>query len=185
MSSMSNPAWPPADELLAWRPSAQPPADSMPGSSISDPGEDLPEWVAVPDDADADEGGETEVPVYELAHVEIDAGRPGGGALRSICAVPTNDGDLRIVISNDDELPFSSPIDRLPALPTLGELLRILDETEVEGEVLGVGHPTREYNDATEHRGELRGFVTISSSLYPMLEQLDRSRLDQWIAERP
>ncbi len=48
MSSMSNPTWPPSDELLPWRPPAQPPADSVLSSSISDEGEDLPNWVAVP-----------------------------------------------------------------------------------------------------------------------------------------
>jgi hypothetical protein len=88
------------------------------------------------------------------------------------------------VIINDDEIPFTSPIDHLSELPTLDELLRILDGTEIEGEVFGVGHPTRENSD-TAHREELRRFVTIRSELYPMLEALDRSRLEQWIAERP
>ena len=88
------------------------------------------------------------------------------------------------MITNDDDVPFDSPIERLAALPTLGELLRILDETEVEGEVHGVGHRTRENSD-TEHREELRRFVTIRSELYPQLEALDQARLEQWIAERP
>ncbi|MGI8660767.1 MAG: cysteine hydrolase family protein [Thermoleophilaceae bacterium] len=78
-----------------------------------------------------------QIPAHALAHIETDAGRPGGGGISSIYAVPTRDGDLRIVITNDDEIPFTSPIDRLAALPTLGELLRILDETEVDGEVFG------------------------------------------------
>jgi len=184
MSSMSDPTWPPSDELLAWRPPAEPPADSVLSSSITGEGEDLPDWVAVPDSAKPDEYGEMQIPAYALAHIETDAGRPGGGGISSIYAVPTRDGDLRIVITNDDEVPFTSPIDRLAALPTLGELLRILDETEVDGEVFGVGHPTRENSD-TEHREELRGFVTIRSALYPALQELDQSRLERWIAERP
>lgn len=149
-------------------------------------GEDdsLPDWVAVPDDAEADEHGELSIPAYALAHVETDAGRPGGGGISSIYAVPTVDGDLRIVITNDDEIPFESPIERLAELPTVAELLRVLDETEVDGEIFGVGHPTRENSDA-EHREELRGFVTIRSDLYPQLEALDRARLEKWIAERP
>ncbi|MBA3328787.1 MAG: hypothetical protein H0T43_10850 [Solirubrobacterales bacterium] len=78
-----------------------------------------------------------------------------------------------------------SPIERVPELPTLGELLRILDETEIDGETWGVGHPTRVHNDFGTGREELRGFLTIRSVLYPQLEGLDQARLEQWIAERP
>lgn len=184
MFSMSELTWPPSDELLAWRPAPGPPADALPGSALVDEDGSLPGWVAVPQDAEPDGYGDFEIPVHALAHVETDAGRPGGGGLSGVYAVPTTDGDLRIVITNDDEVPFESPIDRLTALPTLGELIRILDETAVEGEVHGVGHPTRVQSD-TEHREELRGFVTVRSDLYPQLEVLDRSRLEQWIAERP
>jgi hypothetical protein len=184
MSSMSDSTWPPFPQILSWRPSAGAPEDSLSSSVLSDVEDGLPAWVAVPDEVQADEYGELEVPAYALAHVETDAGRPGGGGISSIYAVPTNDGGLRIVITNDDDIPYSSPVERLEALPTVAELLRILDETEVEGEPFGVGHPTRENSD-TEHREELRGFVTIRSALYPVIEQLDQSRLDQWIAERP
>lgn len=184
MSSMSEITWPPSEEQLAWRPSAGPPADAMPSSALADEGVGVPSWVAVPEDTQPDEHGDIEIPAYTLAYVETDAGRPGGGGFSAIYAVPTTDGDLRIVITNDDEIPFDSPIDRFQALPTLGELLRILDETQVEGEVYGVGHPTRENSDS-EHREELRGFVTVRSNLYPQLEVLDQARLEQWIAERP
>jgi hypothetical protein len=184
MSSMTDATWPPSDETLSWRPSADSPADSVPGWVLTGDEDELPEWVAVPEGVEPDEHGDLDVPAYALAHVETDAGRPGGGGISSIYAVPTTDGGLRIVITNDDEIPFSSPIDRLEALPTVAQLLRILDETEVDGETFGVGHPTRENSDS-EHREDLRGFVTIRSALYPVLEQLDRSRLDQWIAERP
>jgi len=134
--------------------------------------------------AERDEYGELEIPAYTLAYVETDAGRPGGGGISAIYAVPTADGDLRIVITDGDGISFESPIERLSALPTLGELLRTLDETKVEGELYGVGHPTRKYND-TEHREELRRFVTVRSDIYPQLEALDQARLEQWIAERP
>jgi len=184
MSSMSKVEWPPSEEQLAWRAPAGPPTDVLPSSAIADEGEDVPDWVAVPEDAEPDEYGDLEIPAYALAHIETDAGRPGGGGVSAIYGVPTTDGDFRIVITNDDDVPFDSPIERLAALPTLGELLRILDETEVEGEVHGVGHRTRENSD-TEHREELRRFVTIRSELYPQLEALDQARLEQWIAERP
>jgi hypothetical protein len=181
---MSEVTWPPSEDQLAWRPPAGPPADSIHSSVLANEGGSVPSWVAVPEDARPDEFGELEIPVYALAYVETDAGRPGGGGWSAIYAVPTTDGDLRIVIRNDDEIPFESPIERLAALPTLGELLRILDETEVEGEVYGVGHPTRENSDSP-HRGELRHFVTVKSGLYPQLAALDQARLEQWIAERP
>lgn len=183
MSSMSEVTWPPSEELLAWRPAAGSPDSAVPSSALVGEGEDVPSWIAVPDEAEPDEYGDVEIPAYALAYVETDAGRPGGGGISAIYALPTTDGGLRIVITNDDEVPFESPIDQLAALPTLGELLRILDETEVEGERFGVGHPTREQSD-TEHREELRRFVTIRSDLYPQLEALDQARLEQWIAER-
>lgn len=181
---MSEVSWPPLEELLTWRPPAGPPNDAIPSSALAGEGEDVPSWVAAPSDAEPDESGEVEIATYALAYVETDAGRPGGGGFSAIYAVPRTDGDLGIVITNDDEIPFESPIQRVPALPTLGELLRILDETEVGGEVYGVGHPTREQSD-TEHREELRRFVTIGSDLYPQLEALDQARLEHWIAERP
>lgn len=155
--------WPPSDDLLRWRPSTTAPNDEL----LIDGGEDA-----------------TTVPAYALAHVETDAGRPGGAGISHIYAVPTPEGDLRIVVANDDDLPFTSPIDRSPELPTLGELLRILDETELDGEVIGVGHPTRVMNDVNGDREELRGFLRISSDLYPQLEALDQSRFEQWVAER-
>ena len=184
MSFMSEVKWPPSEEQLAWRPPAGPATDALPSSALADEGGDVPDWVAVPEDTQPDKYGDFEIPAYALAYVETDAGRPGGGGFSAVYAVPTTDGDLRMVITNDDEIPFESPIERLATLPTLHELLRILDETEVEGEVHGVGHPTRENND-TEHREELRAFVTVRSDIYPQLEALDQHRLDQWIAERP
>ena len=184
MSSMNETTWPPSDELLAWRPPPAPPTDTVPSSALVGESEAVPEWVAVPQGAEPDEYGDLDIPAYVLAYVEIDAGRPGGGGFSAVYAVPTTDGDLRVVITNDDGVPFESPIDCLPALPTLGELLRILDETEVEGEKYGVGHPTRENSD-TEHREGLRRFVRIGSDLYPQLEALDQSRLERWIGERP
>ena len=182
MPPADKPTWPPTDDLLSWRPKVQQPTDSLSTSTTSSDGEEISAWAA--SDGEPDEWGELQVPAYLLAHVETDAGRPGGGGITSVYAVPTKDEDLRIVITNDDEIPFTSPIDRLRDLPTLGELLQILDETEVEGEVFGIGHPTREKNDL-EHREQLRRFVTIRSPLYPALEQLDRSRLEKWISERP
>ena len=181
---MTDYAWPPSEEILRWRPSPTPPNDSVSNSALAADGEDLPTWVAVPANAEPGEDGEVAVRAYMLADVETDAGHPGGGGGPTVYAVPTVDGDLRIVIVNDDAIPFDSPIDRVPELPTLGELLRILDETLNEGETWGIGHPTRENSD-TEHREELRSFVTIRSELYPQLEPLDQSRLEQWIAERP
>jgi len=97
------------------------------------------------------------------------------------CFFANRVGDLRIVITDAGEIPFTSPIDRLSALPTLGELQHTLDHTNVGGEVYGVGHPTRE-NNHTEHREERRCFLTIRSPVDPPLEELDRSRLEQWIA---
>lgn len=184
MPSIDQASWPPPDESLAWRPALEAPTDSVPVSALTDEGADPPGWLAIPDGVEPDEYPDFDVPAYALAYVEIDAGRPGGGGFSAVYALPTTDGDLRIVIVNDDEIPFVSPIDRLAALPTLGELLRILDETEVGGEVYGVGHPTRENSDSP-HREELRRFVTIGSDLYPQLEALDQARLEQWIAERP
>jgi hypothetical protein len=181
---ITEPSWPPSDELLAWTPPATSPADALPGSLLADEAGDLASWVSVPDDAERDNDGDLIVPVHELASVETDAGRVGGGGYSAIFAVPTIDGDLRILITNDDGIPFESPTQRVAELPNLGELLRVLDETEVDGEVYGVGHPTRENSDS-EHREELLGFVTIRSRLYPQLEALDRARLEQWIAERP
>jgi len=181
---MSDVAWPPSDEVLAWRPNPGSPTHAVPISALADEGEDLPSWIAVPEDAEPNEYGDLEIPAYALAYVETDAGRPGGSGISAVYAVPTTERDLRIVLTNDDEIPFRSPLDRLAALPTLGELLRILDETEVDGEVFGVGHPTRENSDS-EHREGLRAFVTIRSDLYPQLEGLDQARLEQWIAERP
>lgn len=181
---MNEYAWPPLEEMMRWRPSPTPPNDSIANSMLAVEGEELPAWVAVPPDVERDEYGDFSVPAHLLADVETDADRPGGGGGSTVYAVPTVDGDLQIVIVNDDEVPFDSPIERLPELPSLGELLRILDETQSDGETWGIGHPTRENND-TEHREELRGFVTIRSDLYPQLEGLDQSRLEQWIAERP
>jgi hypothetical protein len=126
-------------------------------------------------------GEEIEIPAYALAHIELDAGRPGGGAERTVYAVPTVNDDLRIVITDDDGIGFKSPIERVAELPTLGELLQILDETKVEEETHGVGHPTR-VASGVEGREELRSFLTITSDLYPDLEALDQARLEQWIA---
>lgn len=183
MSSMSEVSWPPSEELLAWRPLAEPPSSGVPSSALASEGGGVSSWIAVPGRAEPDEYGGFEIPAHALAYVETDAGRPGGGGFSAIYAVPTTDGGLRVVITNDDEIPFESPIDQVAALPTLGELLRILDETEVEGERFGVGHPTRQRSD-TEHREELRVFVRLSSDLYPQLEALDQARLEEWIAER-
>lgn len=179
------PTWPPSEPDLAWRPAAAAPGDSVSGWQLADDDDTLPSWVPVPaggfDDLES-----VDIPAHVLATIETDAGRPGGGGISVVYAVPAVDGRLRIVITNDDDLPFESPLQDLESLPTLGELLQILDETEIEGEdqVWGVGHPTRENSD-DEHREDLRGFVTIRSGLYPQLEPLDQSRLDQWIAERP
>src|SRR3954449_5800033 len=128
---MNDLAWPPSGDLLNWRPSATSPKDWIWRSSVARADESLPDWVAVPTDAEPNEDGDISIPAYELAHVETDAGRPGGGGLSSIYAVATVDGDFQIVITNDDEIPFTSPIDRLAKLPSLGELLNILDQTEV------------------------------------------------------
>ena len=105
MSSMTDPTWPPSDELLGWRPAPAAPDGSLSSSAIGDEGEELPDWVAVPDDAELDEYGNVQVPAYALAHIETDAGRPGGGGISSVYAVPTKDGGLRIVITNDDDVP--------------------------------------------------------------------------------
>ena len=178
--------WPPSEDLLHWRPPAATPTHSVPSSVLASEGDDqLPDWVAVPDNTEADEYGDLDVPVYALAYIELDAGRPGGVGATWVSAVPTVDGDLRIIVTNDDEMPMRSPVERVTELPTLGELLRILDATEVDGETWGVGHPDRLRNDVGAGREDLRGFVTIRSELYPQLEALDQARLEQWIAERP
>lgn len=184
MSAPIDAPWPPSDELLAWRPPASSPTSSVPGWVLTGNDQQLPSWVALPAGVEPDAHGDIDVPAYELANVETDAGRPGGGGMSSVYAVPMGAGGFRIVITNDDEIPFESPIAELAELPTLGELLRILDETLVDGEVHGIGHPTRVYSDS-DHRERLRRLVTVHSALYPALEQLDRSRLEQWIAERP
>lgn len=184
MSAPTDATWPPSDELLAWRRQSSSPTSTVPGWALAGNDQQLPGWVALPAGVEPDPHGDIDVPAYELADVETDAGRPGGGGISSVYAVPTTDGRFRIVVTNDDEIPFRSPIAELAELPTLGELLKILDETTVDGELHGVGHPTRVYSDS-DHREELRRFVTVSSDLYPALERLDRSRLEQWIAERP
>lgn len=121
---MDQASWPPPEESLAWRPALTAPTDSVPVSDLTDEGADPPGWLAIPDGVEPDEYDDFDVPAYALAYVEIDAGRPGGGGFSAVYALPTTDGDLRIVITNDDEIPFASPIDRLARLPTLGELLR-------------------------------------------------------------
>lgn len=177
------PTWPPTESDLAWRPSVSAPDDEFPGWRLLDDDGRLPSWVATPPEG-FDDPEEPELPAYRLAAIETDAGRPGGGGISVVYAIPTVEGKLHIAITNDDDIPFESPLQDLELLPTLGELLQILDETKLGSETWGVGHPTRENSD-TEHREELRSFVTIRSELYPQLESLDQSRLDQWIAERP
>lgn len=184
MSRMSDPTWPPSDELLTWRPPEGPPNVSVGLSVLAGEDDHPPEWVAVPEGTEPDEYGDLDVPCYELAIIETNSNRPGGGSASWVYAVPTTAADLRIVITTDDDIPFVSPIHRVKELPTLGELLHILDETRIGEEVWGVGHPTRQNSD-TGHREELRNFVAIRSDLYPLLETLDQEREEQWIAERP
>ncbi len=55
--------------------------------------------------------------------------------------MPTTAADLRIVIVDADEVPFISPIESVKQLPTVGELMRILDETKVERRAVGTVAP--------------------------------------------
>src|SRR3954449_226408 len=71
---VSHATWPPSDELLAWRPAAKSPTDSVWVSATANEGEDPPSWVPLPPDADADDYDELEIPAYALAHIETDAG---------------------------------------------------------------------------------------------------------------
>src|SRR4051794_25073438 len=114
---MTDATWPPSAELLRWRPIAESPNASVSTGDIGE-GEEgrLPDWVSVP--ADSEPGDYGEIPAHVLAHVETDAGRPGGLSGSSIVAVPTVDGRFRVVITNDDEIRFESPIQIFDELPT-------------------------------------------------------------------
>lgn len=179
------PTWPPSQELLDWRPDTAQPEDSVNLQTLCDENGELPDGIDAPAGVEPDDFEDTEIPAHVLATTETDAGCPGGGGGSWIYAVPGKDGRLRVVIINDDDIPFEAPCGLLSELPSLRELLRILDETLVDGETYGVGHPSRENSDVGEHREELRGFLTIDSELYPALWSLDQSRLEQWIAEKP
>lgn len=153
--------WPPSPELLAWRP------DRYELSS------------------DEDELDEFESPSCTLAFIELESTLSDVLMIR---AVEHSEGGYRIVVHDEYEMPFRPPIEHATAPLTLGELLRVLDETELEGEpdeIAGVGHRFRERNAPPGvSRADLASFVTIRSDVYPQLESLDRSRGEQWAAER-
>jgi hypothetical protein len=141
-----------------------------------------PEWAAPPEGAEPDEHDDLDIAVYELADIQASAGRRGGGGMSWVYAVPTTAADLRIVIVDAAEVPFISPIESVKQLPTLSELLHILDGTKVDGEPWAVWHPTG-YGE-TRHREE-PCYSVVQSKLYPQLEALYEDRLEEWIAEKP
>lgn len=153
--------WPPSPELQAWRP------DRYELSS------------------DEDELDEPEPPSCTLAFIELESTLSD---VLVVSALDHPDGGYQIVVHDEYETPFRPPIERAPEPLTLGDLLRVLDETEWEGEpdeIAGVGHSFRERNALPGvSRAELASFVTIRSHVYPQLEALDRSRGEQWAAEQ-
>lgn len=153
--------WPPSPELLAWRP------DRYELSS------------------DEDELEEPEPRSCTLAFIELESTLSD---VLFVSAVEHPDGGYRIVVHDEYETPFRPPIEHAAEPLTLGDVLRVLDETEWVGEpdeIVGVGHRFRERNAPPGvSRADLASFVTIRSDVYPQLESLDRSRGEQWAAER-
>lgn len=146
----------------------------------------LPEWLDVPAQLSEEELEELEVPSCTLASIELESTLSD---VLSVEALEHPKGGFRIVAVDEYETPFVPAITHTPEPLTLGELLRVLDETAPEGEeegVAGIGHSFREANAAGgESRAELTGFVRIRSEVYPQLEALDRSRAEQWAREEP
>ena len=148
-------SWPPSDEDLAWRPAAY----TLRGS-IELEGEGLP---ALP-----------------LAQVLLDSTL---GDVVTVHAVADSQGGYRIIVRDEYETRFTPPIVRTTDPLTLGEMLRVLDETtrSDEPDWKGITDAYREYN-ATEGvpRGEVAHFVTVKSEVYPQLEELERRRGEEW-----
>ncbi len=184
---MSDPdaTWPPSPELLAWRPERYALTSALPVTALRRDG-GLPEWLEIPDQLTEEELEELEVPSCTLARIELESTLSD---VLFVEALEHPEGGYRIVVVDEYETQFVPAITHTPEPLTLGELLRVLDETTREGEdeeVAGIAHSLREANAAGgESRAELTGFVRIRSEVYPQLEALDRSRAEQWAREEP
>ncbi len=78
------------------------------------------------------------------------------------------------------------PLSRSDEPLSLGQMQSVLDETRGDGTPNsgGIGHAGREYNLVEGlTREELVDFVSIGSTVYPQLEELDSARAAQWLAE--
>ena len=148
-------SWPPSDEDLAWRPATYTLRDSI-------------------------EVGDEELPALTLAQVLLESTLSD---VVTVHAVADSEGSYRIIVRDEYETRFTPPIVRATEPLTLGELLRVLDETtrSDEPDWKGITNAYREYN-ATEGvpRGELAHFVTVQSEVYPQLEELERRRGEEW-----
>jgi hypothetical protein len=170
--------WPPSPELLAFRPERYE-LDSEVSVAHLRRDSDLPEWLVLPDGLDDEELAEMTVPACRLVVIELASTL---GDVITVEAVKHPDGQWLIVVFDEYESEFRSPIETTTQPLTLGEMQRVLDETsEGEGEPEGVGHRWRELNELPDsNRADLVGFVTIRSALYPQLGELDRLRAQQW-----
>lgn len=135
-----------------------------------------PSWLDLPCDQE-------DVSACDLAVVDF-ATRVGNTDSFVVTAVPYKDGGLRVLVFDDYETKIVVPHAVAEQPLSLGELLRILDESHPEGDpdFARVGHPLRERNltDAGDAPG-LASAVTISSKIYLQLAALDAARKAAWV----
>ncbi|MDX8152078.1 hypothetical protein SK069_10770 [Patulibacter brassicae] len=173
--------WPPTERQLGWRPTLGPPeaVEAYPFVRRDRP---WPSWIPR---VDPDDLEDLEVPAYALAWVDWSADFVGGSGAQHLWAFPLPEGGFAVAITDFDDLGLEPHIARFDEIPTLGEVIDLLDNAGADGEWWGIGHGHRVRNDLGDGRSSLRGMASVGSELYPMLGPLDRAREAAWIAEQP
>jgi len=150
-------AWPLPDDVAAWRPDAYPLEERVNG-----------------------------VPATRLASSEMDT-RPGNTDGIDIWAVAAPAGGYRIVVLDDYETTYASPIEHTALPLTTAELQLVVDGAHPVGdpEYAGIGQAWRERNTMEPaDAAEVAAASTLRSSVYPGIGPADEARKAAWVARQ-
>lgn len=180
----TTPTWPPAEDDADWRPAAKYDLDnSLAVTALLDAEGRLPAWVELPPDIDTSDGDAlegVELPSRGLVTVELESTLSD---TLWVVALEHPDGGYRIVVHDEYQTRFAVPLEHVSAPLTLGELVRVLDETHPDDDPdhRGIAQAFRERNAIGDaEKDELVEFVTLRSDLYPQLNEMDRARARRW-----
>ena len=179
-SAMTTPkvTWPADAELLTWRPTPYAYEDVISVSGLVNADGVASDWLT-----EAQTTAEDEVGCTHLAWITLNSTL---GDSITVTAVPRGDGGFQVVVTDENGSSFVPPLSRSDEPLSLGQMQSVLDETRGDGapESGGIGHGWREYNLVEGlTREELVDIVSIGSTVYPQLEELDSARAAQWVAE--